>query len=303
MSNQFAHISSSDPLVKNLDQQNLSSVSKMDLNDDVALNKEKEAVNKKAYRAALFRQIRMFALMIIIDIGLPLALYYILKNYISQLLALVLSGIPPLLHVIVSFIIKRQIEVIGCICIFSFVLSGVLTLVSGDPRLALLRDSTTSAVISLLFLVTLIPLETRWFKLYPLTYLVIQQMMSEMPPLEWTDYDGQYHSLNRPQFYWTYMPDFRRHNYIYTTLWGSALMLEFIIKVIMIEATSLSVDIIMLSGTIIVAVLFSSVTAVVTYMSHRLRKRGGAFVEQWIRENDYSSDHPSQEPLGNETIA
>ncbi|ORZ18511.1 hypothetical protein BCR42DRAFT_411016 [Absidia repens] len=302
MSNQFAYTSPSDPLVKNVDQQDLSSVSKMDLNDDAALKKEKEAVNKKEYRAALFRQIRTFAVLLIVDIGLPLALYYILKNYISQLLALVLSGIPPLLHVIISFIIKRRIEVIGCICIFSFVLSGILTLVSGDARLALLRDSTTSAVIALFFLVTLIPLETRWFKLYPLTFLVVQQMLSELPPLEWTDYEGQHHSLNRPEFYWTYMPDFRRHNFIYTALWGSTLMLEFIIKVILIEATTLSVDIIMLSGTIVVAVLFITVTATVTYMSHRLRKRCAAFSEQWIRENDYSSDYPSQESHGNETI-
>ncbi|ORY95207.1 hypothetical protein BCR42DRAFT_422687 [Absidia repens] len=282
MSNQFAYTSPN--------QQDLSSVSKMDLNDDAALKKEKEAVNKKEYRAALFRQIRTFAVLLIVDIGLPLALYYILKNYISQLLALVLSGIPPLLHVIISFIIKRRIEVIGCICIFSFVLSGILTLVSGDARLALLRDSTTSAVIALFFLVTLIPLETRWFKLYPLTFLVVQQMLDNIL------------SLNRPEFYWTYMPDFRRHNFIYTALWGSTLMLEFIIKVILIEATTLSVDIIMLSGTIVVAVLFITVTATVTYMSHRLRKRCAAFSEQWIRENDYSSDYPSQESHGNETI-
>lgn len=284
------------PLIKNQDQKLLDSVpmNNVDPEESEILRMEKEAETKKANRAALFKQLWMFGLMIVIDIGLPLAIYYILENFVSQLIALLLSGIPPLLHVIINFIRKRRIEVIGCICIFSFVLSGILTIISGNARIALLRDSTTTAVISLAFFVTLIPLRTPWFKLYPLTFLIYQQMTSEMPPLEWTDYDGQRQALPRPLFFWEHFHYFRRQNYITTLIWAVALMTEFVVKVIMITATSLSVDIIMLSGMIVMLVLTVASATAVIIITRRTRKRCVVFLDDWLKTNDYSSSYKSR---------
>ncbi|KAI8330911.1 hypothetical protein BC941DRAFT_361061 [Chlamydoabsidia padenii] len=258
--------------------------------DDPPLSEEEQLAKKKQARAAVFRQIRMFALMLFVDIGLPLALYYILKMYISELLALIISGVPPLLHVIINFIIKRRVEVIGCICIFSFILSAVLTLISGNARLALLRDSTTTAVIATAFIITLIPLRTHWFKLYPMTFLIATQLMSEIP-LEWTDVEGVRQSMSAPDFFWDKMHDFRRHAYIWTAIWGVSLYVEFLIKVIMIEATSLTVDQIMLYGTIVVFVIVVVTATTGTIASIRLRKRCSVFYNDWMKANDYTSHY------------
>lgn len=96
--------------------------------------RDQEQEQRKMGKKMLRKQILMFSLMLLIDIIAPFTLYYILKNYTTQLIALVISGVPPLLHVLVTFIYKRRIEVVGCICIFSFILSAVLTLISGKPN-------------------------------------------------------------------------------------------------------------------------------------------------------------------------
>ncbi|KAG1062436.1 hypothetical protein G6F42_027427 [Rhizopus arrhizus] len=128
---------------------------------------------------------RPMFIMLFFDVGLPLAVYYILKIWLSVLVALILSGIPPLLRVLYVFWKKRHIDILGCIFVFSFILSAVLSIISGDVRLTLLRDSTVTAVISLMFFFTLIPLKTRWFTIRPMIFLFSQQMMSEQPPVEW----------------------------------------------------------------------------------------------------------------------
>ncbi|CAO3626003.1 unnamed protein product [Cunninghamella echinulata] len=287
---------STDPLIHQIKGINSNYQSEDELQKPLSLetnqrdqdqDQEQEKMGKKMLR----KQILMFSLMLLIDIGAPLALYYILKNYTSELIALVISGVPPLLHVLVSFIYKRRIEVIGCICIFSFILSAVLTLISGDARIALLRDSFTTLVISLAFLLTLIPIRTRWIRIYPLTFLVMQQMMSELPPIEWyDDVDGIKKSLPRPEFLWNYMPIFPKYQYISTLVWGSCLLLEFVIKVILIEATSLSVDQIYIYGTISVAVLISSASVCSISLSIHLRKKSLVFINEWKKNHDYLAD-------------
>lgn len=74
---------------------------------------------------------RPMFIMLFFDVGLPLAVYYILKIWLSVLVALILSGIPPLLRVLYVFWKKRHIDILGCIFVFSFILSAVLSIISG----------------------------------------------------------------------------------------------------------------------------------------------------------------------------
>ncbi|KAG1439793.1 hypothetical protein G6F56_012170 [Rhizopus delemar] len=69
--------------------------------------------------------------MLIIDVGLPLLIYYVLRIWVSILIALILSGIPPLIHVIITFIRKRRINILGCVFVISYIISAVLSLVTG----------------------------------------------------------------------------------------------------------------------------------------------------------------------------
>ena len=75
--------------------------------------------------------LRPMTLMLIINVGIPLALYYILKIWLSPLVALIISGIPPLLHVFYVFWKRRRIDVLGCIFVAGFIISAVLSAISG----------------------------------------------------------------------------------------------------------------------------------------------------------------------------
>lgn len=74
---------------------------------------------------------RPMFIMLFFDVGLPLVIYYILKIWLSVLISLILSGIPPLLRVFYVFWKKRHIDVLGCVFVFSYVLSAVLSVISG----------------------------------------------------------------------------------------------------------------------------------------------------------------------------
>ncbi|GAN05871.1 membrane protein [Mucor ambiguus] len=234
---------------------------------------------------------RPMFIMLFFDVGLPLAVYYILKIWLSILIALILSGIPPLLRVFYVFWKKRHIDILGCIFVFSFILSAVLSVISGDVRLTLLRDSTVTAVISFMFFVTLIPLKTRWFTIRPMIFLFSQQMMAEQPPVEWVDRQGEYHSMERMEFLWQNVSFYRRYCYILNVLWGFMLLGEFLAKVIMIES-SLDIDHIILYGNIILISVMVSMTTGTLIASRFVRKRCIADGKKWHKENNYAGRLP-----------
>lgn len=82
----------------------------------------------------LFVAFRPLISMLVIDVGIPLAIYYVTKIWLSQLVALILSGIPPLLHTAYTFIKKRRVEILGCIVVLSYVVSAILSLITGKYK-------------------------------------------------------------------------------------------------------------------------------------------------------------------------
>lgn len=238
------------------------------------------------FKAAM-KMIRPTAEMLFFDVALPLALYYILKIWLSTLIALIISGIPPLLRVIYLFWRKRRVDILGCIFVVSFILSAVLSIISGDARLALLRDSTTTAIISLMFFVTLIPLRTKWFTVRPLIFLFAQEMMAEADPIKWTDIEGEEHSLPLMEWVWRECRFFRQYCYVLCALWSAVLMGEFIAKVIMIKST-LTVDQIVLYGNIIVIVVIVVMTVGSTIYTRRMRKKIVVVAKEWREKNDFT---------------
>lgn len=98
-------------------------------------NKEEEEQEAKPTMMERFKVFLTYArpmfIMLLFDVGLPLAVYYILKIWLSVLVALILSGVPPLLRVLYVFWKKRHIDILGCIFVFSFILSAVLSIISG----------------------------------------------------------------------------------------------------------------------------------------------------------------------------
>ncbi|KAI9311949.1 hypothetical protein BX666DRAFT_1991214 [Dichotomocladium elegans] len=127
-------------------------------------------------RDIVLRQFRFLGVLILINIGLPLAIYYLFKLFTTQLIALICSGVPPLLRVFYTAFRYHVVDFISVICVLSFVISAALSVITGDIRATLLRDSFTTLIIGFAFLVTLIPLRIRWISIYPKVHMIIQQM-------------------------------------------------------------------------------------------------------------------------------
>lgn len=200
-------------------------------------------------KKAMVRGFLFFCLTMVVDIGLPLGIYYGMKNHTSLIVALVVSSIPPLLLVIAKFIYNRKVDIFGCLFVFGFILSGIFALASGDARLVLLRDSSVTCVVGLCFLLTLIPIKTKRFNNRPLQFLLYAQIIEALSPVTWRDEQGNEYTLSRADWLYTYVPYIRTYSIATTVLWGCLLLGEFIIKVILITS-SLTTDQVVSSFTI-----------------------------------------------------
>ncbi|GBC10492.1 hypothetical protein RclHR1_09680002 [Rhizophagus clarus] len=167
--------------------------------------------------------------MLFFEIFLPLILYYVLKQFISEIHALLISGIPPLIIVIYGIIAKRRIDTLGAIVIISFIVSAVATTLKNNPRIYLLRESTVTGSIGLTFLLTLIPIKYGSFQMRPLTYYFAKDMQtggsfgsSKRNNTGLTEEDV----TERWEIYWKNYAVFRRGFYVSTIFWGIGLLVE-----------------------------------------------------------------------------
>ncbi|ORX51240.1 hypothetical protein DM01DRAFT_1289888 [Hesseltinella vesiculosa] len=211
-------------------------------------------------------QFKVLSVTLFFDVGLPLIIYYTTKDKIGYVTSLVVSGIPPLLFVIYKFWRDRKVDIIGCIFIVAFVGSGVLTLITGDVRIALFREAAVDILIGAIFFVTLIPIKTKWLTMQPLVYLITVQMTSEAPPMEWSTRDEttgevEHHSQPMHIWLWEQLPFYRRFCYILTALWAFIMAADFVIKAVIILATNLSVDQIVMVNSILQIVITAGMTS------------------------------------------
>lgn len=192
-------------------------------------------------RKKMMKSLLMFLFKMVVDIAAPLIIYHNLKTHVPVLVAVMMSSTPPLVLVIVIFIYKRKIDIMGCLCVFGFAFSTIVAISTGDVRLVMLRESSMTCVIGLFFLFTLIPIKTKRFSNRPLQFLFYSEFVDGLPSVSWKDELGQQYTLGRAEWQYTYVPYVRACCFFTTLLWGVIMETEFIIKVIMIKS-SLTID-------------------------------------------------------------
>ncbi|CAG8784902.1 3146_t:CDS:1 [Cetraspora pellucida] len=188
-----------------------------------------------------------FLLMIFVDIGLPILLYYILSKYIPVIWALVISGIPPIVSVILNFIIRKQVNAIGILSIVGFIAGTILSVLQDDPKLYLLRESFITGAVSLVFIVSLIPIKIGSFQMRPLLYYNSKNLgladlkgLTEDEPIP-----------ERFERYWRSYALFRRVFIVMTAVWGFGLLLEVPARILIIYNTK-TVDEAVYIGNIVI---------------------------------------------------
>lgn len=244
-------------------------------------------------RQILMRQLGQLLSIIVINIGLPMAIFYVFEIFTTEIIALIVSSVPPLIHVIYVMIRERRVDVLSVIFVLAFALSAALTAVSANARVAILRDSIATVVIAVMFLLTLIPIRTRWFKVYPITHLVNTEMMNEAGPIVWTNEHGQEESMPRSDWTWDHVKRYRIFHCILSFFWGFLLLLQFT-AVIMMLFLNATIDQIILYSNIILLIFLLILFPVTAYVMIRMRKHLIQAEEEWRAEHDYyTSDDDS----------
>ncbi|CAG8708923.1 16919_t:CDS:1 [Dentiscutata erythropus] len=172
-------------------------------------------------------------LMLFVDIILPLILFTILSRFISDILALIISGIPPIISIILNFIFRRKVNATGILSLTSFIAGTIMSLIQGDARLYLLREPIMSCTVGLVLLITLIPIKVGSFQMRPLVFNYAKNLgigdlkgLTEDEPIP-----------ERWERHWKTYAVFRRTFFVLTAVWGFALILDAPARIIVIYKT------------------------------------------------------------------
>jgi hypothetical protein len=155
---------------------------------------------------------------ILVNVVLVYLIYTLLKSYTSasDLIALLLSSVPALIGEIVTMIRHRQLDVLGIITLAFLAISAVISIIGGDPKLLLIRESFLTVVLGVACIVSL--LFPR-----PLMFYIIRYFATGNDPAKAPVFNSR----------WQY-PEFRRYMRIISVVWGIVYLVEFPVRVFMV---------------------------------------------------------------------
>ena len=160
------------------------------------------------------------AKIVVFDIAGPLVAYQMLHSAgLSNVSALVLSGVLPGIAVLGGLIRHRRLDAVGALVLAGIAVGSILGLLSGDARLVLLEGSVPTAVFGLLCLASL---RSR----RPLIFRFAHEFMGADTP-RGRDFDSL----------WQY-PGFRHAFWLFTVVWGVAYLAEAAARIVIVETTS-----------------------------------------------------------------
>ena len=96
---------------------------------------------------------------LVIDGLLPFLTYVLLTSYaprLSQVITLGLSATFPTINGLVTIVRRRHLDIIGAVVLIGIVVSIVATLVGGDPKLLLIRESFVTGALGVVCLTSLV---------------------------------------------------------------------------------------------------------------------------------------------------
>jgi hypothetical protein len=163
----------------------------------------------------------------IVDVALPLVTYYVLAAQgVPDLWALLISGIWPVVSVVVSLVRRGRVDEFGLFILVLIVAGTLSSLLFDDPRLLLLKSSVFTGVLGIVFLATL-------FAKRPLMFYFGRKFGT----------DGSPEGLARWESFWR-LPAFRHGQRLMTTVWGVAFLAEAIVRVPLVFALPVSVSVV-----------------------------------------------------------
>lgn len=193
---------------------------------------------------------------IAMNIVLPILIYLILKNYTaaSDLLALVASGVPPLIDSFVSVIRRKRIDLLAGIVLVCIVITLIMAALSGSPKVYLIRESFFTAAFGLAYLISL--LFPRPLAFYFARFFVTGNHPDNIP---WFDSLWQYQQ-------------FRHTMRVITVVWGIGFLFEAVLRTYLVNVLS-TVQFLIISPFVLYGIIGILVVWMVLY-SRQGRKKG-----------------------------
>jgi hypothetical protein len=156
----------------------------------------------------------------IFDIGGPLLAYHLLQsNGFGTVAALILSGLFPVVGMIIGFIAHRRADAVGALVLAGIIVGAVLGLVSHNPKLVLDEGSVSTGVFGLICLGSLATDR-------PMMYRLAVEFMGPD-----TERGREFADLRQYK-------EFRHAFVVITVVWGGAYVAEAAARVVIVQDTS-----------------------------------------------------------------
>jgi hypothetical protein len=148
---------------------------------------------------------------LLIDVGIPVGTYYLLRDAfgVSLWLALALSSIGPAVRAIAGLIAERKLNLLAVLMLAVNLAGIAVSFLTGDPRAMIAKDSVVSSVIAFAILGSVVLRR-------PLMSAGLKPFMTKGEPRRAAAWDR----LSAAS------PRFRRLELLFSTIWGLALLAE-----------------------------------------------------------------------------
>ena len=181
-------------------------------------------LSSRALKGADGLALRSVLASLVIDGLLPFLAYVLLTSYVPQLspvLALGLSAMFPAVNGLVTIARRRHLDIIGAVVLVGIAVSIVATLVGGDPKLLLIRESFVTGALGMVCLTSLV-----WSR--PLLFYIGRQFSAGEDPAKITEFNALWQHPHA------------RHTFrVMTVVWAIGWLGEFALRVVIVQTLSI----------------------------------------------------------------
>lgn len=175
-----------------------------------------------AAQATRTAAIRSMIISLVINGAIPFLIYWILTNHtsISQFVALIASGIPSLIMSIGDIFHRKRIDLLAGIVLTAIGVGLIITVLGGNPKIYLIRESFFTVTFGLAFLVSLILPR-------PIMFYIARHFAAANDPANITRFNSFWQDRR-----------FRRSMRVMSAVWGVSLLMEAAIRTALVIALS-----------------------------------------------------------------
>lgn len=163
--------------------------------------------------------------LIVFDIGAPIALYYLLHGAgVSNLVALLAGAALPVPGALYKLLVKRRLDLVALVVVATIALSAGLSLIAHSPRFVLAREGLITGLWGIWFIASIRARR-------PAAFVLARPLMEGRRVFAARSWDSL----------WDGEPAFRRIWRTSSVIWGCAMLVDAVVRVVMSYTLPVSV--------------------------------------------------------------